>query len=126
MGDDENGTAAHQVIHTFLNDSFGTGIDAGSSFIQDQYRRVRDGGPGDGQQLTLSLGELFTVTGEHSVISVGKHLDELIGMGQSGGCIYFTVGGIQLTVADVLFDGSGEQVCILQYGSFRPVHRRTG
>ena len=67
--DNEYGTSLHQVIHTLLHDTLCTGIDAGSCLVQNQYRRVCDGGSGDCQQLTLSLRQFFTVTGKYRIIS---------------------------------------------------------
>ena len=61
VGDDEYGPASHEVIHTLLHDLLGPGIDGGRRLIEDQYRRVCNCRPGDGQQLSLALGEFFSV-----------------------------------------------------------------
>lgn len=52
---DKYGTSVHQCIHTALNDCFGTGINAGSSFVQNEYRRIGNSGSCDGKQLALTL-----------------------------------------------------------------------
>ena len=69
VGNDKYRSAAHKIIHTLLDNSLSTGIDAGGRLIQDQYRRIGDGRPGNGQKLPLSLGELLSVSAEHGVVS---------------------------------------------------------
>ena len=61
VGDDEYGTPFHQVIHTLLYDLLCPGIDGGRGLIQDQHRRICDGRSGDGEELSLPLGEFFPV-----------------------------------------------------------------
>ena len=53
--DDKSRTSAHQFIHTILYDLFRSGIDGGGCLIEDQDRRISNGGTGDRKQLALSL-----------------------------------------------------------------------
>ena len=55
VGDDKGGSALHQLIHAVLYNLLSTGIDGAGSLIQDQHRRIRYCGSGDGQKLSLSL-----------------------------------------------------------------------
>ena len=55
VGDDKGGSALHQLIHAVLYDFLSTGINGAGSLIQDQHRRIRYCGSGDGQKLSLSL-----------------------------------------------------------------------
>ena len=55
VGDDESGPSFHEGIHAVLYQFFGTGVDGGSSLIENQRRRVGHGRPCDGEKLALSL-----------------------------------------------------------------------
>lgn len=55
VSDDKGGSALHQLIHAVLYNLLSTGIDGAGSLIQDQHRRIRYCGSGDGQKLSLSL-----------------------------------------------------------------------
>ena len=55
VGDDKGGSALHQLIHAVLYNLLSTGIDGAGSLIQNQYRRIRYCGSGNGQKLSLSL-----------------------------------------------------------------------
>ena len=55
VSDHEYRASFHQVIHTLLHDLFRTGIDTGSRFVQDQYRRIRHSRSGNREKLSLTL-----------------------------------------------------------------------
>ena len=40
VGNNKYGTPFHQVIHTLLDNTLCTGIDAGGCLVQEQYRRI--------------------------------------------------------------------------------------
>ncbi len=124
MGNYKCGAAFHQRIHTALYQAFGTGIDGGCGFVQNQYRRVSHGHAGNGQQLPLTLTEVCAVAGELGVIALGQTGDEVVGIGQFCGTDAFLVGGIQLAVADVLHNGAGEQVGFLEHHTQRTAQVR--
>ena len=115
MGDDEHRPPLHQLIHAPLHQSFGTGVDGGGSLVQNQHRRVGDGGPGNSQKLALALAELLAVVGEDGLITHGQPGNELVGVGQLGGGDDVFIGGVQTAVADVLPDGASKQVGILEH-----------
>ncbi|CAN4039547.1 RNA polymerase sigma factor sigX, partial [Dysosmobacter welbionis] len=79
------------------------------------HRRVCHGCPGNGQQLPLALGQIGAVAGEHGVVPLGQAADEVVGIGQGGGRLHLFIRGIQIAVADVLPDGAGEEVGVLQH-----------
>ena len=64
VGDDEDGPPIHQGIHPLFDQVLGAGVDGAGGFIQNEHRRLGDGGPGDGQQLPLPLGEVGAIAGE--------------------------------------------------------------
>ena len=55
VGNDKGGSALHQFIHAVLYNFLSTGIDGAGSLIQDQHRRIRYCGSGNGQKLSLTL-----------------------------------------------------------------------
>ena len=61
VGNNEYGPASHEVIHTLLYDLFGPGIDGGCCLVEDQHRRICDRRTRDREQLSLALGEFFSV-----------------------------------------------------------------
>ena len=76
VGDDEDRTALHQVIHTSLHNLFSTRINRGRGLVKDQRRRIGHRRASDGDQLALALGQAGTVAFEHRVVSPGQHADE--------------------------------------------------
>ena len=71
VGYDKCGSAAHKPVHTFLNDTLGSGIYGAGCLIQYQYRRICDSGSRNGKELTLTLTQVCTITGKHGVITIG-------------------------------------------------------
>ena len=82
--DDEYGSAMHQGIHTVLDQLLGTGVDGGGGFVQDHDRRIGHSGPGNGDQLPLTLRQAATVVGQLCIIALGQTGDEIVGIGQLG------------------------------------------
>ena len=120
MGDHEYGAPFHQVIHTLLHDTLGSGIDGRCRLVKDQDRRICDRRSRDREQLSLSLGEFFSVAAQLSIIPVRQHPDKSVRMCQLCSLYYFFIGRIQLAVADIFFDRSGKQMCILKNDTERP------
>ena len=117
--DHKHGTALHQVVHTFLYDTFCTGIDTGSCFIQNQYRWVCNCCPRNGQKLSLPLREFFTIPAQHRIVSFREHLYKLICMCQFCCCIDFFIRCIQLAITDIITNRTGKQMCVLKNDSKR-------
>ena len=120
MGDDEHRAPGHQGIHPLLDELLRAGVDGGGGLVQDQHRGIRHGGPGNGQQLALALAETAAVPGDDGVVPLGQVADEGVGIGQPGRRPDLLVRGVQLAVADVVGDGAGEQVGILQNNAQGP------
>ena len=113
MGDHEHGTALHQLIHALLDQALGAGVDGAGGLVQDQHRGTGNGRPRDGKKLSLSLGEIRAVAVKQGSVSVRQAADEGIRVGDARGLPHLRVRGIQSAVADVVRDGSREQVGIL-------------
>ena len=61
------------------------------------------------------MGQIGAVAGEHGVVPLGQAADEVVGIGQGGGRLHLFIRGIQIAVTDVLPDGAGEEVGVLQH-----------
>ena len=55
MCNDDGGASSHQVLQCLLHQPLGLGIESGRCLIEDQDRRISNGGTGDRKQLALSL-----------------------------------------------------------------------
>ena len=119
MRDDEDRAAFHERVHTALDERFGSGVDRGRRFVENHDRGVGDGGAGNGKKLPLALREVRTVCVQHRVVALGKTGDEVVGVGKLRRRDAFLIGCIQLAVADVLHDGSCEEVHVLKHDAER-------
>ena len=97
-----------------MNQGFRTGVDGRGCLIQNHHRGIRHSGTGNGNELPLTLGQIGTVAGEHGVVTLRQTGDKIVGIGQLCRLDARFVRGVQSAVADVLHDGTGEQVGILQ------------
>ncbi len=114
VGDGKDGPSLHELVHALFDEGLGTGVDGGGGFVQDEHRRVGHGSPGDCQQLPLALGQVGAVGGDHGVIALRQAADEGVGVGDAGGGLNLLHGGVQLAKADVIGDGAGEEVGVLE------------
>ena len=113
VGDDKDGPVFHKGVHTLFNEIFRTGVNGTGSLIQDQHRWAGNGCPGNGQQLTLSLGKIASVRIEHGIIPHRQTADKRICAGQLRRLMYFLICGIQPAITDVFHDGPCKQMRIL-------------
>ena len=93
---------------------FGTRIEGGRGFVEDQHGRVAHDGAGNGQSLTLPGRQLAAAFAKFRVVAVRHLPDQLVGAGDLGGFLDgfpLDVGGAD---RDVVRDGVGEQDVFLQ------------
>ena len=114
VSDNKYRTTFHQSIHTTLYDGFCSRIDGRSCLIQNHNRRICNCRTGNGNQLSLSLGQTASVTGKHSIIAVWQHADKSVCICQFCCCDTLFICCIQFTITDVLHYRSGKQVDILK------------
>ena len=114
VGDDEHGPVRHQMVHARLDELFRAGVNGAGGLVQDQHRRIRYGDTGNGQELALPLAETAAIIGNPGVVAIRQVADEGIRVGQAGGGADFLIGGVQLAVADVIGNGAGEQMGVLE------------
>ena len=115
MGYDKYGPSLHQGIHAFFDKLFRPGIDGAGGFIQNQHRRVGNCRSGNGKQLSLALGKIGAVAVKHGLITLGKPSDKGIRIGDAGCFLYFFIRCLQSAIADIIGNGPGKQVGILDY-----------
>ena len=58
MGNDEAGATSAERRHSFLDENFRPRVDVARCFIEDQDARTREEGPRNGQQLSLTRGDI--------------------------------------------------------------------
>ena len=116
---DKYGTSTHQTVHTGLHDRLGARVDAAGCLVEDHNRRVGDRRARNAQQLTLALRQTAAVAVNHCVVTVGQAADEVIRVRQLRGRLDFLIRCVKVAIANVITDGAGEQVGILQYDAER-------
>ncbi len=109
MGDDEAGAITDQGIEGGLDALLGPGVNAGCCLVEDEHVGVRNNGPGDRQQLSLTLGEPFTPSGQDSVVTLGQAFDEGVGFGLFRRFNAILFGCPFPPVLEVVHDRFGEQ-----------------
>ncbi|KFI56632.1 HAD-superfamily hydrolase [Bifidobacterium callitrichos DSM 23973] len=120
MRDDERGAPLHEPVHAMLDERLGAGVDRRGRLIEDQRRRIGDGGTRDGEQLPLALTQGGAVRCQLRVVAVGQLLDEGIRIGEARRGPHLLIGGVETPEADVVHDRTGEQVRVLQHHAQRP------
>ncbi|MNC07976.1 hypothetical protein D3C75_555460 [compost metagenome] len=113
MSDDECGSAYGQISQGLLNRGFGLCVQRGSSFIQNQNRRILEEHASDSQALLLSTGQLHTALPDDCLHSIWQILNELLQMSTSRSFPDFRQLCIQFPIGDILANCPGEQENIL-------------
>src|ERR1035438_3937362 len=76
------GPAFHEAAERFEDRCFRFGVQAGSRFIENEYRRVADHGARDSDALALTARERYAALAHHRVVPVRHLLDEFMGIGE--------------------------------------------
>ena len=114
MGDDDGRPADHQPFQCLLNQQLGLGVDGRGRLVEDQNGCILQHGPRDGESLPLAAGELHAPLADQRVISLGKLLDELLGVGDPRRLDHLAIGRSGAAEPDILADGAVEQEDILK------------
>jgi len=115
VSDDKGSAALHQFEQRLLDLQFGARIHAGGGLIEDQDTRIRQGGPGNGQQLALPLADVGAPLREGGMVAVRQAADELVRVGEDGGLNHLLVRRVQPAIADVLHHRVGEEKVVLEH-----------
>ena len=117
VGNDESGTPLHDSVHTFLYKLLGTGINAAGGLVENEHRWISNRSTSNGQQLSLTLAEIATISSEHRLVTVGKTTNEIIGSNEACGLHAFLISSIKLTITDIVEDGTRKEMCLLQHNA---------
>ena len=123
VGDDKGGATLHQRVHASLNEPFRTSVDGGCCLVEDEYRRIRDSSSCNGDELSLTLGEVAAIAVENSLIAVAQTSDEVVGSHQTSSTDAVFVRSTQTSVTDIVDDGACEEMCLLKYDAHRLAER---
>src|SRR5580658_8787909 len=81
MRDHDGRFTLHQTIQGFEDQLLRSRVQAGAGLIQDQYRRIANDGPGDGNPLPLSAGKSNPALTENRVVAIGKLVYKFVRVG---------------------------------------------
>ena len=108
------------MFDALLYQQLGFGVDAGCGLIQNEDGGIGNHGAGEGEELFLSDGQAAAPFAQLGVIALFQPHDEVVGVYRFGGGHDFLIRCIQLSVADVVPDGAGEQEIILGHDAHLP------
>ena len=114
VSNNKGGAVVHQSVHTTLDNCFSTCVNAGGSFVQNHDGWICNRSAGNGDELALSLGEGAAVVLKHSVVTLWKTSDKVIGTSKFCGLHAVLISSIKTAVADVIQDGTCKEVDVLQ------------
>ncbi len=114
VGHQEGGPPPGKSLEGLLDPQFGSGIHRRGGLIQDQDGGIHGKRPGKGQELTLSIGKPISAFTEAD-IETGRPLpDGLQDIRAVGGLLDLVIGDLLPEGTQVLPDGIGEEVQILE------------
>ena len=76
--DNEYGSSVHQRIHTFLHNRLCSGIDRRCRLVHNHNRRICNCSTRNRNQLSLSLGQIRSVTVDYRLVAFGQTCDEIM------------------------------------------------
>ncbi len=115
MGDDDGGTALHDLLEGGPDLALGDGIHRGGGVVENEDAGVAQDGPGEGDTLALTPGEAVAAFPHHRVVPVGELDDEFVRLGEPRRQSHLLFGGLRGTEGDVLGDRGGEQEGLLEH-----------
>ena len=114
MGNHEAGAAPHENRHGLLNQDLCTRIDGAGRLIENHDRAVREDGPGNGQKLPLSLGQIRRPLLQPEMIPARQGVDKGVCSGRPGRFHHLFISCPQSSVTDIFHDAAGKQPRILK------------
>ena len=109
-----DGAAAHQAGERFADDFLGFAVERGGRFVEQQYRRVLEEGPRNGDALALAAGQFYAAVADDGAHAGRQILDEIAAR-RDRRFQHLVVGGFRLAVADVVHDRAVEQRNVLRH-----------
>jgi len=90
------------------------GVDVTRGFIKNEDCGVFEEGTGDGEELALSLAQVFSPVGEDSIVPLGEAQDEVVNLGDFGYFDHFLKRCSLVPQADVVLYGPREEQRFLE------------
>ena len=115
MRNDKARSALHKRHHCLLNVHFGSGVNAGSSLVQNKYLRVSKHRSRNRDQLALSLGQITSALRKHCVVPLRQLGGEVVHARYLCRRDNFLVCRANPAVADILRDRIREYHGILEH-----------
>ena len=76
MGNNENSTSLHKLVHALFYKGFCPCIYAARSLVKYQHRRIRHSCTGYGKELPLALGKIGSVRCHHGIVTIREPPDK--------------------------------------------------
>ena len=106
VGNDEAGSPAHELVHSFLDQGFGKGVDRTGGFIHDEDIWVRQQGAGNADKLFLTDRKLIAAFSNVRIVAFFKFSDEVMRSSQFGCLFDLLITGIKPAIAQVVADAA--------------------
>ena len=123
VGNHNNRLVLHQSFHGLLQLILVLRVYVCSRLIEDDNRRILENGPGNGNPLLFAPGQSGPAFADYSIVSRGKGTDKLITAGFFCRFYYFLMGGFRPAKLDVVLDGVGKELYLLENHTYL-VHQR--
>ena len=101
VGDYKNRPAFQEAIHSLLDQPFSLRVQGARGLVEDQDRRISKDGPSNSQALPLPSREFRPPFSNHGVVTLGKSLNEGVGMGCISRLLHRFLGSTRVSVGDV-------------------------
>src|SRR6476661_1643310 len=115
VGNDEGGTALHQLFDGLLDKFLGFGVDRRGGLVEHDDAGLVHHSPHEADKLALAHRERGPALHHRVVEGAGQALHEAAGPHQVGGFPNTLVGNAGITERDIVADGAGEQKYVLQH-----------
>ncbi len=120
MGDHHRRAAVQHRVHGPLHGPLAGDVQGAGRLVQDQHRRVRQQGTGEGHQLALARRDPAAPLAYVGVVAVRQGGDEVVRADRLRGVLDLLAGGVRAADRDVLRDRSGEQERLLRHHHHAP------
>ena len=115
---DKARSAFHHRSERVLNLHFGSGVDGGGRFVEDQHGRERKHNACNAKELLLSLRKSAVLT-DDGIVSLGQTLDEAVRVGSLCRGDDLRLGRVRLADRDVFSDGCRFDPRVLKHHAVR-------
>ena len=86
VGNGKDRTVAHDPVQRILHQTFGDVVQCAGGFVQNQYRRVLQYRPRDGNTLFFAAGKFESILSDDGIVTFGVDAagDKFVGIGEFG------------------------------------------